>query len=744
MSLRKRFLAFAAVLAFCVCLVTQCASAAGSLVGYISIDGERRAIMRDGPWWYFEVDGTMSIYQYAGKDTEIVIPSSMEGLPVTSATSWAIPKSVVSLTIPGTFSRVTDKLLYSRANLQTLILEEGVREIGASACWYCTNLSSISLPSSLTRIDQGAFCGCGKLTSLQLSGFEGLTVGTYAFRDCDALETLNIGSGVTALEDGAFNSCDGLRSASFGPDLRSIGGFAFASDAALSELTFSAGLESIGSQAFYGISAETVALPATLKTLGTLSFSSEQLLSLDIPDSVTELTLPLVSGNTVMVVGENSAAHQAILAQDLLNYRLRGDEFVPGSGEAVTISEKIVDILAGTIDDSMDDYQKAIALHDYLTRNAQYDVSHALPNTYDPEGVLMRGAGVCQSYAEAYSLLLDRIGIANTFEYGDDHVWNMIYMNGSWYHVDVTWDDPLSATQGSSLEQGTLSGRETHTYFGLTTEAIEAVLSHECYNRPEVADGYQDSYAYRAGTLTRHVEAVSAEIFSQLRKGNLNFSFVPSTFGNSDQRNNYGIYERMSLAVARALDYTVDGITYRVTLTYQNATRLLTVHAEALNPPAPPEELPALTLCVEDRLTLDDGIVWSSEDEGLLSVIDGKTLAPQAEEGTVRLIGASGDKTYAREIVIRRMSTLSVSFPVLGEEAFAASSAERVVIGAAVESVGAGCFRDTAQLCWAVFQGSATVEADAFAGCPNVAFIAPADSPAADYAQANGIPCYFN
>lgn len=103
------------------------------------------------------------------------------------------------------------------------------------------------------------------------------------------------------------------------------------------------------------------------------------------------------------------------------------------------------------------DYEKALWLHDALTRGADYDESYS---EHSPEGVLLRGTGVCESYALAYQILLREIGLESLYVTGSSrgvsHAWNLVRMDGEWAWVDVTWDDPVG-------------GEEGYDYFGLTT-----------------------------------------------------------------------------------------------------------------------------------------------------------------------------------------------------------------------------------------------------------------------------------
>jgi len=113
------------------------------------------------------------------------------------------------------------------------------------------------------------------------------------------------------------------------------------------------------------------------------------------------------------------------------------------------------------------DRDRALVLHDWLIENSAYDLSYT---HYGAEGILFHGLGVCNAYTVTYSMLLDAVGIDNMTVTGTatdknsgatgGHAWTLVYMNGGWYHVDTTWDDPLP------------DGRERSTYFGLTDDQI--------------------------------------------------------------------------------------------------------------------------------------------------------------------------------------------------------------------------------------------------------------------------------
>lgn len=111
------------------------------------------------------------------------------------------------------------------------------------------------------------------------------------------------------------------------------------------------------------------------------------------------------------------------------------------------------------ISQGMTDLEKVISAHDWLVTNCQYDpyigtggkyiasdgtVYNDEPAVYTSYGAFVNHNVVCQGYALAFKVLMDRAGIPCCYVKSDamNHAWNMVQLDGNWYHVDVTWDDP--------------------------------------------------------------------------------------------------------------------------------------------------------------------------------------------------------------------------------------------------------------------------------------------------------------
>ena len=141
------------------------------------------------------------------------------------------------------------------------------------------------------------------------------------------------------------------------------------------------------------------------------------------------------------------------------------------SDAALAEAQRVVDEL---ITAGMSDYDVVKTLHDYLVTHCDYDYRVDIGNmpfvSYQAEGALLKGAAVCGGYAKAYEILLDAAGIPNvtiTGYAGGYHAWNLVEVDGEWYHVDATWDDPT--TRGGDYVR--------YTYF-LKSDKVMVSRSH--------------------------------------------------------------------------------------------------------------------------------------------------------------------------------------------------------------------------------------------------------------------------
>ena len=232
--------------------------------------------------------------------TDIVIPSTYNGLPVTAIGNGAfsgyytiikmsvtIPDSVVSIGI-GAFRNCTW--------LESITIPDSVTEIGYDTFRGCSSLTSITIPDGVTEIGSSAFSGCTALTSITIP--DGVTeIGSSAFSGCTALTSVTIPDSVTSIGVNAFSDCplkyntydnalylgsennpyvalikpvnQDITNCQINNETKVVGGCAFEGCTALISITIPDSVTSIGNGAFNGCSSlESVTIPDSVTSIG--------------------------------------------------------------------------------------------------------------------------------------------------------------------------------------------------------------------------------------------------------------------------------------------------------------------------------------------------------------------------------------------------------------------------------------------------------------------------------------------
>jgi hypothetical protein len=129
-------------------------------------------------------------------------------------------------------------------------------------------------------------------------------------------------------------------------------------------------------------------------------------------------------------------------------------------------------IIQKIIKPEMNDFEKELAIHDYIVDNVVYDSSTVLNDSvFTIYGALIKGKAVCHGYAEAFEYLAYLAGLNSTIVLGEatsngvtiGHAWNLVKLNNEYYHVDTTWDDPVTS-DGRNLR--------IYDYFNITDSVI--------------------------------------------------------------------------------------------------------------------------------------------------------------------------------------------------------------------------------------------------------------------------------
>ncbi|WP_158095134.1 Ig-like domain-containing protein [Gottfriedia luciferensis] len=131
------------------------------------------------------------------------------------------------------------------------------------------------------------------------------------------------------------------------------------------------------------------------------------------------------------------------------------------------VSAKVTEVLSTIITPNMNDFQKEKAIHDWIETNVSYDTTLVQHSAY--AGLFGNKKTVCQGYALITYKMLKEAGIENKIVEGmagaTPHAWNIVKIDGIWYHLDTTWDDPVPD----------IAGRVIFDHFNLTDNQIKAV-----------------------------------------------------------------------------------------------------------------------------------------------------------------------------------------------------------------------------------------------------------------------------
>lgn len=197
---------------------------------------------------------------------------------------------------------------------------------------------------------------------------------------------------------------------------------------------------------------------------------------------------------------------EILASDDYLRYSIYrwGFEYIGYSGDVVLtfsfefwttleqenyVDKRVKEILNEIIKPGMSIDERQKVIHDYIVANVAYDESLSRYSAYN---ALAEGKAVCQGYALLAYKMLKEAGIENRIisgtARGQNHAWNLVNIRGNWYHMDVTWDDPVPDVAGSV----------TYRYYNLTDEQIRKDHSWDFFLYPassKVKYTYVPSYS---------------------------------------------------------------------------------------------------------------------------------------------------------------------------------------------------------------------------------------------------------
>lgn len=336
----KKFISFA----LAVCLLTGLFSLS------VSADtGDDKLPSEDcyGYTYRFLTENTIAITDYKGYDTEVTIPSKIDGYTVTGVENMDT-SNVRKIVMPDTVTYIGESAFADSSDgvpLEEVVLSKNLKTIGPWAFSGCLELKSIDIPESVNEIENGAFSGCYSLKNFNVSqntNFGDCVFGNYPWTSIPALNDdynvwlydenasdffvwngclfayrgssktpvipsgvcgigdevfensditgVTIPEGVRYINNGAFKNCTSLKNVKIPKSVQKIGGYAFYECSSLSSVTFSVGLKSIEDNAFgYCEALKKVVLPEGLEKLDGAFYGCYNLENITFPSSLSEI-----------------------------------------------------------------------------------------------------------------------------------------------------------------------------------------------------------------------------------------------------------------------------------------------------------------------------------------------------------------------------------------------------------------------------------------------------------------------
>ena len=213
------------------------ASVIAASVGAITpvcVSAEYKGLIYDDNLYYLKIDKDKDdIYDYA------VITDCNE-----SAVSVNIPSEIGNLPV----TRIGDSAFLNCNDLTTVSIPDTVTVIEQYA-FSCTSLTEINFPKKLAEIGESAFAGCSMLQSINIPNTV-KAIGNEAFARCEALNSVSLGKGLESIGNIAFADCKSLSGITISENVQSIGESAFENCESFSEITIPDSVQSIGMNAF--------------------------------------------------------------------------------------------------------------------------------------------------------------------------------------------------------------------------------------------------------------------------------------------------------------------------------------------------------------------------------------------------------------------------------------------------------------------------------------------------------------
>ncbi len=255
--------------------------------------------VNSGDWTYrVYTNGRTMLYRYTGSSENVVVPAQIDGRTITGLFSEGTGaesvmggnRAVKSITFQLQPASISVRFAKGCPNLTSVTLPDSVTHIQKEAFYGCVNLTTIHWPVALEQIGVRAFQSCMSLTSVDLPDSV-TTIHSFAFTLCSNLTTIKLPSALQVLSPSVFKNCTSLTSIDLPASLTTISQLAFAGCKALTSIDVPDTVEEIGAGAFQScVNLKSAKLPRDLTVISSTLFDGcESLETVNIPGSVNDI-----------------------------------------------------------------------------------------------------------------------------------------------------------------------------------------------------------------------------------------------------------------------------------------------------------------------------------------------------------------------------------------------------------------------------------------------------------------------
>lgn len=215
-------------------------------------------------------DSIKITWSYGKISGEVVIPDTIEGLPVTEIgdMAFATRTNISKLVIPDSVTTIGEQAFSMCSYMEEVVLSDNLKEIPKEAFWMCNVLSKVTMPSNLEKIGYGAFAECKLLKEIVIP--ESVTeMGDDVFSLCGSLEKVEIKANIETLGLNTFKGCAKLQTVILPATLKEIKDEAFSNCTSLTSIELPESLEKLGLGAFYKCTnLKSIVIPSMVTTVG--------------------------------------------------------------------------------------------------------------------------------------------------------------------------------------------------------------------------------------------------------------------------------------------------------------------------------------------------------------------------------------------------------------------------------------------------------------------------------------------